>query len=87
MTLPIGALLIAGMPDFAMKAERPPDRASAPGINSAFDAAGMMGTIFKWILKRFAHLEAGSGTPSAISRRRKAEERYYAMLEQPAMAA
>ena len=54
------------MPNLSMKAERPADRASAPGINSAFDAAGMMGTIFKWILKRFAHLEAGAGTPSAV---------------------
>ena len=58
--------VVAGMPDFSLKAERPADRASAHGINSAFDAAGMMGTIFKWILKRFAHLEAGSGTPSAV---------------------
>ena len=54
------------MPNFSTKAQRPADRASAPGINSAFDAAGMMGTIFKWILKRFAHLEAGSGTPSVV---------------------
>jgi xanthine dehydrogenase YagR molybdenum-binding subunit len=69
--LPLGAspdwrAVIAGMPDLRLKAERPADRASAHGINSAFDAAGMMGTIFKWILKRFAHLEAGSGTPSAV---------------------
>ena len=58
--------VVAGMPNFSTKAQRPADRASAPGINSAFDAAGMMGTIFKWILKRFAHLEAGSGTPSVV---------------------
>ena len=58
--------VVAGMPDFSLKAERPADRASAHGINSAFDAAGIMGTIFKWILRRFAHLEAGSGTPSAV---------------------
>ena len=58
--------VLAGVPNLSMKAERPADRASAPGINSAFDAAGMMGAIFKWILKRFAHLEAGAGTPSAV---------------------
>ena len=68
---PLGAspdwrAVLAGMPNLSMKAERPADRASAPGINSAFDAGGMMGTIFKWILKRFAHLEAGAGTPSAV---------------------
>jgi xanthine dehydrogenase YagR molybdenum-binding subunit len=58
--------VLAGMPNLSVKAERPADRASASGINSAFDAAGMMGAIFKWILKRFAHLEAGAGTPSAV---------------------
>ena len=58
--------VVAGMPDLRLKSERPADRASAHGINSAFDAAGIMGTIFKWILRRFAHLEAGSGTPSAV---------------------
>ena len=68
---PLGAspdwrAVFAGTPNLSMKAERPADRASAPGINSAFDAGGMMGTIFKWILKRFAHLEAGAGTPSAV---------------------
>jgi len=68
---PLGAspdwrAVLAGTPNLNMKAERPADRASAPGINSAFDAGGMMGTIFKWILKRFAHLEAGAGTPSAV---------------------
>ena len=68
---PLGAspdwrAVLAGTPNLSMKAERPADRASAPGINSAFDAGGMMGTIFKWILKRFAHLEAGAGTPSAV---------------------
>jgi len=61
--------VLAGIPNLSMKAERPADRAPAPGINSAFDAGGMMGTIFKWILRRFAqfaHLEAGAGTPSAV---------------------
>jgi xanthine dehydrogenase YagR molybdenum-binding subunit len=69
--LPLGSspdwrAVLAGVPNLSMKAERPADRASAPGINSAFDAGGMMGTIFKWILKRFARLEAGAGTPSAV---------------------
>ena len=58
--------VLTGMPNFSKKAERPADRVSARGINSAFDAGGMMGTIFKWILRRFAHLEAGAGTPSAV---------------------
>ncbi len=58
--------VLAGMPNVSVKAGRPPDRPPAPGIRSAFDAGGIMGTIFKWILRRFAHLEAGSGTPSAV---------------------
>ncbi len=58
--------VLAGMPNVSVRAERPDDRIAAPGISSAFDAAGMMGTVFKWILRRFAHLESGSGTPSAV---------------------
>ena len=58
--------VLAGMPDISVEAERPPDRAAASGITSAFDAAGLMGTIFKWMLRRFAHLAAGAGTPSAV---------------------
>jgi len=60
-----GAVL-TGMPDMSVRAPRPADGAAAPGIVSAFDAGGMMGAIFKWILRRFAHLEAGSGTPSTV---------------------
>jgi len=58
--------VLAGMPDISVEAVRPPDRAAATGITSAFDAAGLMGTIFKWMLRRFAHLAAGAGTPSAV---------------------
>jgi xanthine dehydrogenase YagR molybdenum-binding subunit len=58
--------VLAGMPNLTMTAERPADRVAAPGIDSPFDAAGMMGTIFKWILRRFAHLESGAGAPSAV---------------------
>jgi xanthine dehydrogenase YagR molybdenum-binding subunit len=58
--------ILAGMPDLDVTAERPEDGVAVAGIASAFDAAGMMGAMFKWILRRFAHLAAGSGTPSAV---------------------
>ena len=58
--------VIGGMPDINVTAGRPPDRAAVRGITSPLDAAGMMGTVFKWILRRFAHLETGSGAPSAV---------------------
>jgi xanthine dehydrogenase YagR molybdenum-binding subunit len=58
--------VLAGMPDINVTAGRPPDRAAVRGITSPLEAAGMMGTVFKWILRRFARLETGSGAPSAV---------------------
>jgi xanthine dehydrogenase YagR molybdenum-binding subunit len=58
--------ILAGMPDMSVTAGRTADRPAARGVTSPLDAVGMMGTMFKWILRRFAHLETGAGVPSVV---------------------
>jgi xanthine dehydrogenase YagR molybdenum-binding subunit len=50
----------------SVTAGRTADRPAARGVTSPLDAVGMMGTMFKWILRRFAHLETGAGVPSVV---------------------
>lgn len=59
--------LIATAPDTRVIAGRSPDSLKTVlGVRSPLDQAGMMGAIFKWILRRFAHVETGAGAPGAV---------------------
>jgi len=59
--------VIASAPDTRVAAQRPADSDRlAPGVESPFDQAGLIGVIFGWILRRIAHVETGAGTPSAV---------------------
>lgn len=59
--------VIAAAPDTLVKEGRPLDSdKTAPGVVSPLDQAGIIGAIFKWILRRFAHVETGRGTAGAV---------------------
>jgi xanthine dehydrogenase YagR molybdenum-binding subunit len=59
--------VIASAPDTRVVAQRPADSDRlGPGVESPLDQAGFIGVIFGWILRRFAHVETGAGTPSAV---------------------
>ncbi len=59
---------LAASPDFAVRAERPPDdpRAS-PGVLSPLAPIGMMGSVFGWILRHFAGINTGRGATGAVN--------------------
>jgi CO/xanthine dehydrogenase Mo-binding subunit/aerobic-type carbon monoxide dehydrogenase small subunit (CoxS/CutS family) len=59
--------VIAAAPDTTVRALRPADSDKvAAGVLSPLQQAGMMGAVFKWILRRFAHVETGLGAPGAV---------------------
>jgi xanthine dehydrogenase YagR molybdenum-binding subunit len=58
--------IIAAAPDTQVTAGRPADRQQTE-MRSLLDEAGMLGIIFKWILRRFVHVEVGAGTPSSVA--------------------
>ncbi|PHP67798.1 dehydrogenase [Zhengella mangrovi] len=58
---------IAAAPDFLVTAKRPEDaRDNIYGRNSLLKEAGIVGTIFSWMLRRSSHLVAGAGAPSSV---------------------
>jgi xanthine dehydrogenase YagR molybdenum-binding subunit len=59
--------VIEAAPDTVVRESRPRDaEKTAPGVVSPFDQAGVIGTVFKWILRRFAHLETGLGAAGGV---------------------
>jgi xanthine dehydrogenase YagR molybdenum-binding subunit len=59
--------VIAAAPDTTVRALRPADSDKvAAGVLSPLQQAGVMGAVFKWILRRFAHMETGLGAPGAV---------------------
>jgi len=59
--------ILAASPDIAVKASRPQDSTTAsPGVVSPLAPLGMMGTIFDWIVRRFAGIETGRGASGAV---------------------
>ncbi len=59
--------VLAASPDIAVKAGRPEDNARAsPGVLSPLAPVGMMGTVFDWILRRFAGINTGRGATGAV---------------------
>jgi len=58
--------LIAASPDLTVSAVRPKDGKAAPGIQSPFKQAGLMGIIFGWMLRYFNNIVAGAGVPSSV---------------------
>lgn len=57
--------VLAAAPDTQVAAGRPPDDPDTQ-VRSPLERAGIMGSIFKWILRRFAHVEVGAGAPSSV---------------------
>jgi xanthine dehydrogenase YagR molybdenum-binding subunit len=59
--------MIAACPDFSVSAVR---RADAPpasrDIRSPLADAGLIGRVFAWMMRRFAHLAVGAGVPSSV---------------------
>jgi xanthine dehydrogenase YagR molybdenum-binding subunit len=59
--------LIAAAPDLSVSAVRPEDgKQLAPGVRSPLKEAGVMGTIFGWMMRRFSNLAIGAGVPSSV---------------------
>ena len=59
--------VIAGAPDTTVRAHRPNDGpGTVPGLRSPLDEVGILGTVFKWMLRRFGHMETGRGAPGAV---------------------
>jgi xanthine dehydrogenase YagR molybdenum-binding subunit len=59
--------LLAASPDLSASGERPEDsKQMAPGIRSPLKAAGFMGMIFGWMMRRFSNLAIGAGVPSSV---------------------
>ncbi|MGO8916993.1 MAG: xanthine dehydrogenase family protein molybdopterin-binding subunit, partial [Stellaceae bacterium] len=59
--------VIASAPDTKVRGRRLPDSGKvAPGVQSPLDQIGMMGAVFKWILRRFAHVETGFGATGSV---------------------
>jgi xanthine dehydrogenase YagR molybdenum-binding subunit len=59
--------VLAAAPDTTVRALRPADSDKvAAGVLSPLQQAGVMGAVFKWILRRFAHMETGLGAPGAV---------------------
>jgi xanthine dehydrogenase YagR molybdenum-binding subunit len=59
--------LIAASPDLSASAVRPEDsKPTLPGIRSPLKEAGMMGTIFGWMMRRMSNIAIGAGVPSSV---------------------
>jgi xanthine dehydrogenase YagR molybdenum-binding subunit len=58
--------IFASAPDTRVTAGRPADSQKTK-MRSVLDEAGMMGVIFRWILRRFVHVEVGAGAPSSVA--------------------
>jgi xanthine dehydrogenase YagR molybdenum-binding subunit len=58
--------ILAAAPDTQVTAGRPADSPQTQ-MRSVLDEAGMMGVIFRWILRRFVHVEVGAGAPSSVA--------------------
>ncbi len=59
--------LIAASPDLKVRAQRPEDNSrTVYGNNSLLKDAGMVGTIFGWMLRRSQHMAIGAGAPSSV---------------------
>jgi xanthine dehydrogenase YagR molybdenum-binding subunit len=58
--------LIAASSDLVVSAERQKDERPLPGITSPLRQAGLMGTIFSWMLRFFNHMVVGAGVPSSV---------------------
>jgi xanthine dehydrogenase YagR molybdenum-binding subunit len=59
--------ILAAAPDMALTADRPPDRdgAQADAV-SPLTSLGLLGSVFDFVLRRFAHLAAGRGTGGTV---------------------
>jgi xanthine dehydrogenase YagR molybdenum-binding subunit len=55
--------LLAAAPDLSVSATRPEDDKR---VRSTLKDAGIMGTIFGWMLRRFSNLAVGGGVPSSV---------------------
>lgn len=59
--------LIAASGNVSVSAERPEDgKPATPGVRSPLKDAGLIGTIFGWMLRRFSGIAAGAGVPSSV---------------------
>ena len=59
--------MIAAAPDISVVAERPEDdRHNIYGRSSLVKEAGLIGTIFALMMRRFSHLSIGAGAPSSV---------------------
>jgi xanthine dehydrogenase YagR molybdenum-binding subunit len=59
--------LIAASPDLSASAVRPEDsKPTLPGIRSPLKEAGMIGTIFGWMMRRMSNIAIGAGVPSSV---------------------
>jgi CO/xanthine dehydrogenase Mo-binding subunit/aerobic-type carbon monoxide dehydrogenase small subunit (CoxS/CutS family) len=59
--------MIAASPNITVIAERPEDDArNIYGNRSLFNEAGLIGTIFGWMMRRFSHIAVGAGAPSSV---------------------
>jgi xanthine dehydrogenase YagR molybdenum-binding subunit len=59
--------LIAASPDLSVSSVRTEDdKPTAPGIRSPLKDAGIMGTIFGWMMRRFSNIAVGAGVPSSV---------------------
>ncbi len=59
--------VLAAAPDMAVTVARPPDSTTKePGVRSPLEPVGMLGSVFGWILKTFAHVETGRGSAGAV---------------------
>ena len=59
--------LIAASPDLKVLAKRPEDNArTVYGNNSLLKDAGLVGTIFGWMMRRSQHVAIGAGAPSSV---------------------
>lgn len=57
--------IIAAAPDMSVAAERPEDdRRNVYGQSSLVKEAGLIGTVFGWMMRRSSHLAIGAGAPS-----------------------
>jgi xanthine dehydrogenase YagR molybdenum-binding subunit len=61
------AELIAAAPDMTIRAERPYDHATRQSdAKNPLKQSGMIGSVFDWMLRRFAHVSTGRGVAGAV---------------------
>lgn len=59
--------IIAAAPDMSVVAQRPEDESrNIYGQSSLVKEAGLIGTVFGWMMRRFSHLAIGAGAPSSV---------------------